>query len=95
VRRLKPSHDDARYQGEVRVFYPCHPLFGKQNLSSVRRLGVAEVDYLEIKSANGRQCVPAWMLDADCCAQMTCGLQPAVDLPALLKLADFLRALDL
>jgi hypothetical protein len=35
------------------------------------------------------------MLDADCCAQMTCGLQPAVDLSSLMELADFLRALDL
>ena len=61
----------------------------------VSRVGSAEVEYLEIQSADGRQCVPAWMLDADCCAQMTCGLQPTVDLSSLMELADWLRALDL
>ena len=91
----KPAHDDARYQGKISVCYPVHTLFGKQNLSILRRAGSAEAEYLEIQSAEGRQFVPAWMLDADCCAQMTCGLQPTVDLSALLQLADFLRALDL
>jgi len=93
--RLKPAHDDARYPGKVSVWYPCHPLFGKQNLSIRRRVGSAEAEYLEIQSADGRQGVPAWMLDADRCAQMTCGLQPAVDLLSLMELADWLRALDL
>jgi hypothetical protein len=94
-RRLKPARDDARYQGKVCVWYPYHPFFGKQNLSIRRRVGSAEVEYLEIQSADGRQCVPAWMLDADRCTQMTCGLQPAVDLSSLMELADLLQALDL
>jgi hypothetical protein len=95
LRRLKPARDDARYQGKVCVWYPYHPLCGKQNLSILRRVGSPEVEYLEIHSADGRQCVPAWMLDADCCAQMTCGLQPTVDLSSLMEVADWLRALDL
>jgi hypothetical protein len=35
------------------------------------------------------------MLDADRCAQMTCGFQPAVGLASLMELADWLRTLDL
>jgi len=93
--QLKPTHDDARYQGEIRFFYPCHPLFGKPNLSILRRIGSAEAEYLEIRSAEGRQFVPAWMLDADRCAGMSCGLQPAVDLSSLMELVDLLNALDL
>ena len=93
--RLKPARDDARYQGKVAVWYPYHPLFGKQNLSVLRRSGSAEVEYWEIESGKERQFVPAWMLDADRCTQMTCGLQPAVDLASLIELAEWLRALDL
>jgi hypothetical protein len=39
--------------------------------------------------------VPAWMLDEERCAQMTIGLEPAVDLAALVRLADWLQAQDL
>jgi hypothetical protein len=42
-----------------------------------------------------RQAVPAWMLDEERCAQMTIGLEPTVDLPALLRLVDWLQAQDL
>ena len=94
-RGLKPIPDDARYQGKVHVYYPCHPLFRKPNLSIRRRLGMAGVEYLEIQSADGRQCVPAWMVDADRCARMTCGLHPAVDFPSLMELVDLLNTLDL
>jgi hypothetical protein len=49
------------------------------------------VQYVEL-AAQKRQAVPAWMLDQERCAQMTCGLQPTVDLAALLELADWLQA---
>jgi len=92
---LKPAHDDARYQGKICVFYPCHPFFGKQNISILRRVGSAEAEFVEIQSADERQFVPAWMLDADRCSRMTCGLQPAADLSSLMELADLLHVLDL
>jgi hypothetical protein len=31
------------------------------------------------------------MVDADLCGQMTCGLQPAADLPTLLELVRWLK----
>jgi hypothetical protein len=89
--RLKPTRDDARYQGEVSVWYPYHPLYGARNLSLLREYGCGDVHYVEL-SARDRQAVPAWMLDQERCAQMTCGLQPAVDLATLVELADWLRA---
>ena len=33
---------------------------------------------------------PSWMVDADLCRQMTCGLQPAADLSTLLELVRWL-----
>jgi hypothetical protein len=51
------------------------------------------VEYLDLQCPKVRQAVPAWMVDADLCGQMTYGLQPAADLPTLLApngiLADF------
>jgi hypothetical protein len=35
------------------------------------------------------------MLDEQRCAEMTIGLEPTVDLPALLRLADWLQAHNL
>jgi hypothetical protein len=35
------------------------------------------------------------MLDADRCAQMTCGPQPTADLAALIDLTNWLQAIDL
>ena len=93
--RLQPTRNDARYQGNVSVWYPFHPLFGKQDLSVMRRFGRGDVEYVELHTRDLRQMVPAWMLDQDRCAQMTCGLQPAVELDSLLELARWLRALDL
>jgi hypothetical protein len=52
------------------------------------------VQYVEL-AAQQRQVVPAWMLDEDRCAQMTCGFLPAVDLETLLELADWLQGLGL
>jgi hypothetical protein len=63
--------------------------------SFVRHFGCRDVEYVEIQGPQARQAVPAWMLDEERCAQMTCGLQPAVDLATLLDLADWLRVQDL
>lgn len=93
--RLKPTRDDARYQGIVAVCYPFHPLCGKQDLSVLRRFGSGEIEYVELQAAGGRQFVPAWMLDADRRARMSYGLQPAADQASLIELADWLRTLDL
>jgi len=62
------------------------------DLSVVRNFGFRDVEYVELDAPKARQAVPAWMLDQERCAQMTCGLQPAVDLAALLDLADWLQA---
>jgi len=56
----------------------------------VRKFGCHDVAYVELLGQQ-RQAVPAWMLDQDRCGQMTCGLQPAADLAALLELADWLQ----
>jgi hypothetical protein len=80
-----------RYPGKVSVWYPYHPLYGVRDLSVVREFGCGDVQYVELATQK-RQAVPAWMLDQERCAQMTCGLQPTVDLAALLELADWLQA---
>ena len=79
------------------MWYPFHPLFRSPNLSVRRRFGCHDVEYVELAAPQmtQRQAVPAWMLDAERCAQMTVGLEPAVDLAALLRLADWLQAQDL
>jgi hypothetical protein len=46
---------------------------------------------LDLHCPEIRQAVPAWMVDADFCGQMTCGLQPAADLSTLLELARWLK----
>jgi hypothetical protein len=88
---LRPTCNDARYQGKIAVSYPFHPLFGKGDFSVVRRVGCRDVQYLDLRSAELRQAVPAWMVDADFCHQMTCGLQPAADLTTLLELVHWLK----
>jgi hypothetical protein len=71
-------------------------LYRVPNLSVRRRFGCHDVEYVELAvPLSQRQGVPAWMLDEERCAQMTIGLEPAVDLTALLRLADWLRAQDL
>ena len=94
--RLKATWNDARYQGNVSVWYPFHPCYHLPNLSIRRRFGRHDVEYVELASSRPeRQAVPAWMLDEERCAQMTIGLAPTVDLAALLKLADWLQSQDL
>jgi hypothetical protein len=62
-------------------------------LSVWRKFGCHDVEYVELAvPLPQRQAVPAWMLDEERCAQMTIGLEPAVDLAALLRLADWLQA---
>ena len=65
--RLKPTRNDARYQGKISVWYPFHPLYGTHDLSVVRVLGAGGVEYAEL-AAQQRQVVPSWMLDQDRCA---------------------------
>jgi hypothetical protein len=57
----------------------------------MRKFGCRDVEYLDLHCAEVRQAVPSWMVDADLCSQMTCGLQPATDLPALLELVGWLK----
>ncbi len=92
--RLKATANDARYRGKVSVWYPFHPLYRTPDLSVVRKFGCYDVEYVQL-AAPERQAVPAWMLDQERCAQMTIGLQPAVDMAALLRLAEWLQAQDL
>jgi hypothetical protein len=92
--RLKATANDARYPGKVSVWYVFHPLYRTPDLSVVRKFGCHDVEYVQF-AAPERQAVPAWMLDEERCAQMTIGLQPTVDLAALLRLADWLQAQDL
>jgi len=89
---LKPTRNDARYQGKVSVWYPFHPFFRKHDFSVMRRFGCRDVEYLDLRCPEVRQAVPSWMVDADLCGQMTCGLQPAVDLPTLLELVRWLES---
>ena len=84
--------NDARYPGIVVVWYPFHHFYQIGGLSVVRSFGCHNVEYVELMAPTARQAVPAWMLDQERCAQMTCGLQPAVDLMTLLDLADWVHA---
>jgi hypothetical protein len=88
---LKPTRHDARYQGSVSVWYPFHPFFREHDFCVMRKFGCGGVEYLDLRGSEVRQAVPAWMVDADRCGQMTCGLQPAVGLPTLLELARWLK----
>ena len=72
------------------VWYPFHPLFRRYDFSVVRRVGCRDVEYLDLRCPEVRQAVPSWMVDADLCRQMTCGLQPAADLSTLLELVRWL-----
>ena len=56
----------------------------------MRRAGCRDVEYLDLCCAEVRRAVPVWMVDADLCRQMTCSLQPAVDLSTLLELVGWL-----
>lgn len=87
---LRPTRYDARYQGKVVVCYPFHPLFSRDDLSVVRRVGCRDVEYLDLRCSEVRQAVPAWMVDADLCNQMTCGLQAAVGLSTLFEVVRWL-----
>jgi len=57
----------------------------------MRKLGCGDQEYLDLECPEVRQAVPSWMVDADLCGQMTCGLQPAVDLTTLLELVRWLE----
>jgi len=89
--RLKPACDDARYQGKVTVLYVFHPFYRKHDFSVMRKFGCRGVEYLDLQGPEIRLAVPAWMVDIDLCGQMTCGLQPAADLPTLLELVHWLK----
>lgn len=68
------------------------------DFSVMRRFGCRDVEYLDLQNSDVRQAVPSWTVDADLCGQMTCGLQPAADLTALLELIRWLAenpAMDL
>lgn len=88
---LRPTRNDARYQGKIAVCYPFHPLFDRGDFSVVRRVGCRDVEYLDLRSPEVRQAVPSWMVDANLCRQMTCGLQPTADLSTLLELVRWLE----
>ena len=57
----------------------------------MRKFGCKGVEYLDLRASEVRQAVPSWMVDSDICNQMTCGLQPSADLPALLELVRWLE----
>jgi hypothetical protein len=57
----------------------------------MRKFGCRGVQYLDLHCPEIRQAVPDWMVDADLCGQMTCGLLPAADLPSLLELVRWLN----
>ena len=88
---LKPTRHDARYQGKVSVWYPFHPFFRKHDFCVMRKFGCRDVEYLDLRCPDVRQAVPSWMVDADLCGQMTCGLRPAANLPTLLELVRWLK----
>ncbi len=90
-KRLKPTRDDARYQGGVFVWYPFHPQYNKHKLVVVRRFDCHCVDYLELSGPDGRQAIPVWMVEQDRCREMTCGLVPAANLAALIELLHWMN----
>lgn len=89
------AQNDARYLGQIAVFYPLHPFFGRDDLSVRRRLGVGRVEQIEIDSNSRRQFVPTWMTDQDACGRLSISSEAYCAVPALLELALLLRRADL
>src|SRR6266851_9643128 len=88
VIRTIQSHN-AHEIKRVTIWYRWHPFYGQA------------VRMLRARNKDGDQClrcelpdgttasIPAWMMDADVCAQMSAG-EPAISLAALAQLRSFL-----
>ena len=89
------AQNDARYLGQITVFYPLHPLFGRDDLSIRRRLGTGRVEQIEIDTKARRQFVPSWMANQDVCGYLSISSEAYCSVPALLELAALLEGCDL
>ena len=89
------AQNDARYLGQITVFYSLHPLFGRDDLSIRRRLGTGRVEQIEIDTKARRQFVPTWMTNQDACGQLSISSEAFCSVPSLLELVALLDGCDL
>jgi hypothetical protein len=89
------AQNDARYLGQISVFYPLHPFFGRDDVSIRRRLGTGRVEQIEIESNGRRQFIPTWMTNQDACGRLSISSEAYCSVPALLELAALLESCDL
>ncbi len=91
--RVQSYSQDARYQGiTVTIYYPLHPLFGKQ-VKVTRDFGDVRGGHWEIVIGNDRQSIPKWMTDEASCKLLDFGETPRSCIAALRHLRDFLLGL--
>jgi len=74
---LKSHHNDARYPGSLTIYYPFHPLYGRE-LPVARRFGAGGILRFELQADDRCVLVPAWMVDAETCRTLTAGDEPRV-----------------
>ena len=93
--RFYPTHNDARYLGEVVVYYPLHPFFGRGKLPVCRRRGTGHAEHVEVQIDGVRQALPLWMTDERFCNRLTMGFEPVCALTALLELILLVHSTEL
>ena len=90
-----PTRNDARYPRSVTVYYPLHPLFGRENLPVRQRSGATSVAQVVVEFEQQRHAVPLWMTDQHRCSAMTIGFDPQCALSSLLALTSLIDAAEL
>ena len=90
-----PTHNDARYPRFVTVYYPLHPLYGRENLPVHQRSGASSVAQVVVECEQQCRAVPLWMTDQQRCFAMTIGFDPQCALLSLLELTSLVDATEL
>ena len=90
-----PTRNDARYPRSVTVYYPLHPLYGRENLPVRQRSGATSVAQVVVECEQLSQAVPMWMTDQQRCSAMTIGFDPHCALSSLVALTALIDAAGL
>jgi hypothetical protein len=80
---------NARLSRTAKVLYPYHPLFGQELEVLGSAGGQRDVVYVILPDRTTRG-VPGWMFDEVVCSTVRLAKQPAIDVGALLRLAQLL-----
>ena len=90
-----PTRNDARYPRFVTIYYPLHPLYGRENLPVRQRAGSSCTAQIVAECEQLCQAVPLWMTDQQRCSAMTIGFDPQCALSSLLALTSLIDAAEL